>query len=298
MLRGSRDGTSADDTHFLENLQLPTSPNFEETALDSDGAVDQRNSRGNPVVDEVERLSVRAATGESRYLGSSSGVEFAHVVRSIVDFANIRDGLFATVACVDELRNPPPQDVPKDALVPSKEIAMPFINTYFEHWHFAFPILHRPSFLQVAERIYSEDNYYRENPFEAFIFDIVLAMGSANRLEWSVTGTESHFARAMNKVEQILGMKGIMPLQALLFCCQYGVFASLRDASINMWHLLGIASRYCVELGLHRESSMIGSLSRTDSWSVDFEIEMKRRCFWCFYNLDRYVAKFRIHIVR
>ena len=267
------------------------------TAREDEAPLVHGDRRGSTVNSRFERDTTphlaRPPSVEGSYLGSSGSVEFARIVQSVVDSANTKNNLFETASARnDGPKNPSPPVVPRDAPKPAHDVAMPLISTYFNHWAVSFPLLHRPSFMLVCESIYDDPGFYAHNLFEAFIFDMVLAMGSAtaNRHEWSVSGTETHFSRAMNKLDQVLGMKGILPLQALLFCCQYGVFASLRDTSAQMWHLLGIASRLSAELGLHRESSAYahgGALRQTEPRWTPFEIEMRRRCFWCFYNLDR-----------
>lgn len=285
-----------------EVRQLATSPSgtFQSppsTAQEDEG-LPVGHERGSSIVDVGSSHTstsrpARPTSGEGSYLGSGGGVEFARIVQSVVDSANTKNNLFESASMSnDGLKNPSPPIVPRDAPKPNRELAMPLISAYFSHWAVTFPLLHRPSFMQICTNIYEDPDFYSSNTFDAFIFDMVLAMGSAtpNRLEWSVSATETHFSRAMNKLDYVLGMKGIMPLQALLFCCQYGVFASLRDTSAQMWHLLGIASRLSAELSLHRESSTYaqgGALRHTEARWTPFEVEMRRRCFWCFYNLDR-----------
>ena len=237
-------------------------------------------------------LSVRAAPEEVRYLGSSNGVEFAELVENVV---NVTGSLGWAPPEVEPFTKLPAPNFPKNEPFLNHEAASLLISAYFEHWHMTFPILHRPSFIRVSEKILHEVDFYNKNVFDAFIFDVVLALGSASlsRFDSSAGVSTSYFSRAMSKLDEVLAMKGTKPLQALLFCCQYGVFASLQDTSTNVWHLLGRASRYCIELGLHRESSMrapVTSDSAEESRHDFLHIEMKRRLFWCFYNLDRAVS--------
>jgi hypothetical protein len=239
-----------------------------------------------PIRQEV--LNPLIARGTSRqYLGSSTNVDFVKIVAS-----NFKDSL----PVPEPAEVPTSPDVPTvsdDAALPPRIVAQELIDAYFAHWHITFPLLHRASLRGIVDQIYDRSGYYKDEPFHAFAFDMVLAMGSVsrNRHEWSAFTTESYFARAMNKLDKVLRLPDIVPLQALLLCCHYGVFSTLRDTSTDTWHLLGLAARFSTELGLHRRhgyksegtSAMLSNLSDVHS------LEMSRRCFWCLYNLDRSV---------
>lgn len=56
-----------------------------------------------------------------------------------------------------------------------------------------------------------------------------------------------------------------------------------------MWHLVGVAARMCLELGLHREQVYQVPKHRSDS-SVVVAHEIRRRCFWSVIAMDRYVV--------
>ena len=243
------------------------------------------------VASEVGYLTLKVM-GENRYLGVSNGVTFAGIVQSLLQSANLPllsnkgDGNEKGPGAAGPL-------ILKETIPSSREVAMHSAEAYFNHWHLIFPIIHHPHLISIVDRIYAEDDYYKTHAFEGFLFDMVLAMGTAslNRLEWSAASPEVHYTRAMSNLEEVLTMKGLAPLQAILLLCQYGIFCSLRDTSASMWHLVGIAVRLCVEMGLHRETglgdtSMRGSGDR----QMELELEMRRRCFWCLYNLDRSVS--------
>jgi hypothetical protein len=179
-----------------------------------------------------------------------------------------------------------------DAPFPPQNIAMLFIDAYFQHTHITFPLLHRPTFLAAVEQIYSNPTYYSTHSFDAFVFDMVLAIGSANfnRFEESTAGTASHYSRAQKKLHELLNMRGLVPLQTILLLSQHGIFSNLRDTSGSIWHLIGIGARICVELGLHLEPKQVDRQTgrpAARSSPITFEVEMRKRTFWCLYNLDR-----------
>jgi hypothetical protein len=243
---------------------------------------------GDGSADGVIASEVGYLTGEHRDLGCGSGVTLANIVASLVDRANL--------PCTSqgehqkERHDLAPGEVPRAMALPVQEVAMASIEAYFTHWHLTFPLLCRPQFMSTVDRIYADPEYYSTHPFEAFVFDMVLAMGTVNfnRPDWSAAPTEVHYTRATSKLERVLSIKGLPPLQAILLLCHYAAFCSQRDTSASMWHLVGIAVRLCVEMGLHRKSKLEDSASRgCKGGRLQLDLEMKKRTFWCLYNLDR-----------
>ncbi|KAK6079002.1 fungal specific transcription factor domain-containing protein [Seiridium cupressi] len=247
---------------------------------------------------EVGYLSL-IATGETRYLGSSSGVGLATIVSKVL---HAQSGI--SLITIDQLSDDgrrqnfvssPP--VPTgNAPLATRSVAMPFIDTYFQHTHITFPLLHRPSFLGTVDKIYNEPGYYESNNFDAFAFDMVLAIGASNfnRFGESTAGASEYYAAATRKVDRMMEMDGFTTLKSILLICQHAIFSNLRDTSANVWHLVGIGARICIELGLHLERKSMKHRPESLALSVDgisLEEEMRRRCFWCLYNLDRSFAK-------
>ncbi|KAK9777147.1 putative C6 zinc finger domain-containing protein [Seiridium cardinale] len=246
---------------------------------------------------EVGYLSL-IATGETRYLGSSSGIGLATIVSKVL---HAQSGI--SLLTVDQLSesgrrqnfvSSPP--VPTgNAPLATRSVAMPFIDTYFQHTHITFPLLHRPSFLGTVDKIYNEPGYYESNNFDAFAFDMVLAIGASNfnRFGESTAGASEYYAAATRKVDRMMEMDGFTTLKSILLICQHAIFSNLRDTSANVWHLVGIGARICIELGLHLERKSMKHGPEGLALSVDrisLEEEMRRRCFWCLYNLDRPVV--------
>jgi hypothetical protein len=78
-------------------------------------------------------------------------------------------------------------------------------------------------------------------------------------------------------------------LQAILLLCQYRMLSALYETSASLWHLVGMATRMCFELGMHRESTYKTSQQSQsgDFRDLDEASEIKRRCFWSIFALDR-----------
>ncbi|KAJ5127136.1 fungal-specific transcription factor domain-containing protein [Penicillium atrosanguineum] len=237
----------------------------------------------------------RTPEEEIRYLGSSNGVDFVDIVERVVHSSCTKGGLFGRVT--DSHRMPERiafPSIPQPAVVVDHSVAMPLIESYFDHWHLLFPLIYRPAFMEMVREIYSDPKLYQNNPSNAFALDIVLALGSVSskRVDSGHLNSESYFARASMHLDEVSGLRDIRSLQALLLYCKYGIHASLRDTSSEMWEVLGRASRLCVEIGLHQNSTTVSSRCKTHITGKvpsSVQLEMQRRCFWCYYNLERIV---------
>ncbi|KAF2498488.1 hypothetical protein BU16DRAFT_579601 [Lophium mytilinum] len=240
---------------------------------------------------EVGYLSLKA-TGETRYVGSSSGIGLASIISHMVD-----EGAGLTLLPTDMRDANPPGPLNTagpclDSSLPPRQSAMPFIEAYFQHTHITFPLLHRTSFLRTVDQIYSDPDYYASHTYDAYVFDMVLSIGSSNfnRFGDASASSATHYSRAQSKLPAVLGMPSLRPLRAIILLSQHGIFSNLKDTSASIWHLIGIGVRICYEMGLHLEPRYPGNSGDAQSRPVTFEEEMNRRCFWCLYNLDRVVS--------
>jgi hypothetical protein len=156
-----------------------------------------------------------------------------------------------------------------------------------------YPFLLPSETISLVESMYRDPAFYGTNPVEAFIFDMILAIGTVNvyKFDWQMLpSAETHHARAMLRINEILQTGGIPSLQAILLLCQYRTSSSIKDTSGSMWHLVGIAVRIAFELGLHRESAYIIKMrSPSESEKADGlrDQEIRRRCFWSVFTMDR-----------
>lgn len=249
---------------------------------------------------EVSYLSINAAGERQPYLGSTSGVLFADLVRASVDASVSRQGTPpAPPSELLEEQTPPSapatrhkrnsQDLPPHAL------ASKLIRSYFDHDAIAFPFLSPSHLVSMLDRFYTDESYYllRASPYEMFTFNMTLAIATASvyKYDWQMLpSAESHHARAMQELDQVLATGGLESLQAILLLCQYRQGSSIKDNSASMWHLVGVAARICLELGLHRESAYPLKYSKNidgRTLAKYQQQEVSRRCFWCLIAMDR-----------
>jgi hypothetical protein len=239
------------------------------------------------------------AAEDRHFLGSTSGVLFPNLVRASVEVTGSNpsnnfsgQGDVRVLPTTLETRSTYGASAPRESL-PPESIARKLVSSYLVHDYIAYPFL-LPSFiLSITDFTYTDQSYYGRNPFEAFVFDMVLAIANANvyKYDWQMLpSVESHHSRAMLRIGEVLQAGGLKSLQAILLFCQYRTGSSIQDTSASIWHLVGIAGRTAYELGLHHESAYPikdnGSLSSTLAERFRDQ-EIRRRCFWCTFAMDR-----------
>ncbi|KAJ4859683.1 fungal specific transcription factor domain-containing protein [Trichoderma breve] len=227
----------------------------------------------NEVANEVTFLSTSVG-GDSLFLGPTSGIILASLVR-------------AGVAV----------DVERDA--PTSSLARSLIEAYLAHDHLSYPFLHPRAVRAVVDGIYSDAGFEKTHPFEMFMFHMILAIATSQvyKFNWRVLpDAETHLQKATDYLNAVLFEGGLRALQAMLLLCQFRLSNSTNHASDSLWHIVGIAVRMCFELGLHREATYRTAGSRRDATDVSFlspkyeENEVRRRCFWSVYALDRVIS--------
>jgi hypothetical protein len=251
-------------------------------------------------VSEISYLSINAAGERQPYLGSTSGVLFADLVRSSVDSSVSRHASppgMASEVHGDNTSSPASvtSRARREHELPPEHLASKLLKSYFDHDAIAFPFLSPNVMLQIMQRFYRDDTYYsyRATAYETFVFNMVLAIATASlyKYDWQMLpSAESHHARAMQELDHVLAYGGLDSLQAILLLCQYRQGSSIKDNSASMWHLVGIAARICLELGLHRESAYpLNPSNEQDQDAADRhrQQEVSRRCFWCLIAMDR-----------
>lgn len=247
------------------------------------------------MINEVSFLASTAA-GERHYLGSTSGVLFAKLVRASVDIDP--NSSHQTIPPIRELAGLSSTtrafSTNVKETLPPKDLAKELFNNYFAHDHVCYPFLHPASTISIVESMYNDPESYGKNLVQAFVFDMILAIATVNTYKFDMQmlpSAETHHTRAMLRIAEVLQAGGIPSLQAILLLCQYRTSSSIQDSSASMWHLVGIAVRIAFELGLHRESAYslrMRSSSETDQAGKLRDQEIRRRCFWSVFTMDRY----------
>ncbi|PVH85592.1 hypothetical protein DL98DRAFT_451788 [Cadophora sp. DSE1049] len=248
------------------------------------------------VTNEVKFLASTAA-GERYYLGSASGLLFADLVKASVEISGPRYRHAPNEDSQEDLDRAVPNNAGafREAL-PPQQLARRLVSSYLAHDHLCYPFLTPDTLLSIVECMYNNPSFYQENAHESFVFDLVLAIATANvyKFDWQMLpNAETHHLRALSRMTQIFQAGDIKSLQAILLLCQYRAGSSMKDTSASMWHLVGIAVRIAYELGLHRESTY--TLKHQSEGTPEYlillkERETRRRCFWSLFAMDRIVG--------
>ncbi|KAJ4226386.1 hypothetical protein NW759_004973 [Fusarium solani] len=240
------------------------------------------------VAEEVIQMSLIAGGGH-HFVGSTSGLLLANLLQ-------------ARPQPSSSLLNAPgwkPNSLsglhsPKGTSgLPPKSLASELLRAYCSHDHLCYPFVSTKSLYRSLDAVY-ESEPREKDPVDAFFVDMTLAIGTAqvHKFNWNgVYDAETHYNRAMTRLADVLARDGIERLQALLLICQYRMGTTSSNTTTSVWHLIGVAARTCLEMGLHRASTYtLPSASDDDSSSStarEEEMETKRRCFWSLVALDR-----------
>jgi hypothetical protein len=141
-------------------------------------------------------------------------------------------------------------------------------------------------------RAYKDPSCLEQDVFAGFAFDMILAIATASVHKFdleSLPNAEGYQLRAAQRLNEVLQRGHIQALQAILLLGQYRMINSIQDTSSSMWHIVGIASRMCLEMGLHREQvyrAQKGNVGNISSQQLVAH-EVRRRCFWCVVAMDR-----------
>jgi hypothetical protein len=254
------------------------------------GPVGSTNRRSD-VAAQVSILSTSAA-GERQYLGSTSGVLFADLVRASVDVPHSRHPSPPTSTHPE---NSPDicEDIRSEIVreLPSKQLARKLIQAYLDHDFLCYPFLIPSEVHRILDCLYSS-GMTSLSCYELFVVDMLFAISTAqvSKYDWrQLPSAESHHARAMSTIGDVLRLGGLQSLHAILLLCQYRTGSSIQDNSGSMWLLVGIAARMCFEMGLHKESAFpLAGPGDDDTTAKRYLLqESKRRSFWSILCMDR-----------
>ncbi|KAL4790120.1 fungal-specific transcription factor domain-containing protein [Aspergillus venezuelensis] len=261
---------------------------------DATGSAEQMQhaASSNELAEEISFLSTRAG-GENQFLGSTSGVLLASLVDATVKTSHSSGiGTVQTRNAMRPLGRMAESIAPslKDFQLPDEQVARTLQDAYFGHDHLSYPFIHRPTALATVDKAYQDPSFFSQDAFAYYSFMMILAISTASACKFdpdSLPNAENYHLRAIQRLNEILQQGSVQALQAVLLLCQYRMANSVQDTSTSMWHLVGVASRMCLELGLHREQEYRIGERNQELFVMN---EIRRRCFWCVIALDRIVS--------
>ncbi|KAG4277802.1 hypothetical protein FPRO04_07045 [Fusarium proliferatum] len=235
------------------------------------------------VAEEVIQMSLIAGGGH-HFVGSTSGLLLANLLQS-------RPQPSSSLTTSWKPNSLPGLSSPQtNSGLPPKTLASELLKAYCSHDHLCYPFLSTKSLYRSLDAVYEDSS--TKDPVDAFFVDMTLAIGTAqvHKFNWNgVYDAETHYNRAMTRLADVLARDGIERLQALLLVCQYRMGTTSSNTTTSVWHLIGVAARTCLEMGLHRAATyaLPRTLDEPTRKVKEEEMETKRRCFWSLVALDR-----------
>ncbi|KAK1993632.1 hypothetical protein LX36DRAFT_661340 [Colletotrichum falcatum] len=231
---------------------------------------------------EIGMLSL-GCSQDPKYIGPSSGYFLARLMltpnrwddKTARPIRPQAPNFSIPTALVEALHGPMP--------LPSKEHARQLAETYFDAINCQFPILHRPTFMNLLDQVYDsgiENDCGTAGPFQVFM---VLALGAtvlSRRLRARLPG-ESYCLSAMQLFDRVSVDGSITGLQCLLLLTIFTMHSP--NMRLNVWYLNYQCIAAVLDLGLQRDIN-------TDSGISLLEQEMRTRIFWVVFSLDRMIA--------
>ncbi|KAL4915042.1 fungal-specific transcription factor domain-containing protein [Aspergillus aurantiobrunneus] len=252
----------------------------------------EHDAVSNELTEEISFLSSRAG-GENQFLGSTSGVLLASLVDATVKAPSQGWTRRPNRVVASPLSTTTPASTFNTSPLPDERVARVLHHAYFDHDHVSYPFLHRPTALANVDKIYQDPAILSQDAFSYYSFNMVLAIATASVYKFdreSLPDAETYHSRATERLNELLQRGDTQALQAMLLLCQYRMVNSVQDTSTSMWHLVGVAARMALELGLHREQVYQAKCTGSNASAGLIANEIRRRCFWCVIAMDRIVS--------
>lgn len=177
--------------------------------------------------------------------------------------------------------NPQPNQGLFHRLMPDETGANTLLQNYLDRVSTQYPIYHRNDVTAAFNSIFHKDacNSGEDSIRNRYIVCIVMAISlttSARNQVQKASDTSYKLVRhAMQWIPEV-ATNDIQGLQAILILTQY-IFLNPKMA--DLWLLTGLLSQAVIDLGLHQELPHDLSVSA-------FERDMRRRLFWCAWEME------------
>jgi hypothetical protein len=276
------------------------------------------SERSSQVLPEIGTLWAHP-NGDSRFVGSASGVYFLKTVQSAFSNATAKSRSGSRVPRHPSSTSPHSQWSPEQIFgseediradgssgdqsartnaprcnffepppqLPTHDIAKSLTRLYFETWHSMAPSLHGPSFLHEMEQRFTSSETSPAQSHSATCWNIIF------QCVWNMASLDASQTRHSIGLydcspEQLVPVLGAIALHDSLISIQALLSAqllfiatmSLRSASIAG----GLIVRAIMKAGLHRCPFRYADIPPSDR-------DMRKRIFWTAYVLDRFLSQ-------
>lgn len=169
----------------------------------------------------------------------------------------------------------------KSSPIPPRLLSDQYINLFFQEWQPLLPVLHRQTFLRLYEQFLADPEAHslQANKLavaQLFLIFEIAAHSSSSKARPNTAGYEQHWRKALSSASST---PSLMALQ----CHVLAQLCYLLKADHS--HLLrhrAYAVNICQQLGLHQ--------SHKSHLLSTFEVESRKKVFWCQYVLDKYAT--------
>ena len=138
-----------------------------------------------------------------------------------------------------------------------------------------YPALHEKIFAKDLDEVFAGS----KDPHKNFIVRMVLAI-SLQKLDTQYAGlADSYYLASMQHFEDVVRTKDLRTLQCLVLLGQYSLLTPIRT---NVYHIIGIATRICQQLGYTDEKTLTSDASLVDPLTLD----LRRRVSWIIATME------------
>ncbi|KAL4781634.1 fungal-specific transcription factor domain-containing protein, partial [Aspergillus varians] len=216
---------------------------------------------------------------EGNYLGPSSGLAIAENISRLVQDAGWKS---IPVNETHEFLAPCENEATGPAVAPDDAIGARILAAYFKSMQMRLPFLCRSEIYELHARRHEPPGSSTADQFARFKIFMVYAIGAAilKMTEmYDSTPPRNYFVTAMQYQPAIQESLSISSIEALMLLAMYNLQSS---ASSSVWYMMGLATRICVDFGLHREAQY--------RRLRPYEAQRRRRLFWSVFLNERSVA--------
>ncbi|KAL8946121.1 MAG: hypothetical protein Q9222_007439 [Ikaeria aurantiellina] len=218
---------------------------------------------------------------DSYFMGASSGRAFVDTFKAKAKESNKQCPDIKTEAFfASGTAGPSPIGSPSNlstVKAPPRLVSDQMTNIFFQEWAPLFPVLHRPTFLNLYTQYVADPEAPKD---QHSIAQLNLVFGiAALSAEWNKQNTESFERQWRDALEIIVGENTLATLQCLVLAQMF----CIAKADYNkLLHYKGVAVSLSHRLGLHQSQKR---------FSLDpLTTETRKRVFWCLYTLDCFSA--------
>ncbi|KAF3931950.1 hypothetical protein ABW20_dc0101474 [Dactylellina cionopaga] len=240
------------------------------------------------LVRSMGMVSLSDEEPEKHFLGSSAGLQLA---RLVVEFAKKNTVSHSVKEIVPPTEHEPARmqgkerrpsafalsSAPIDKL-PKRELTDKLVSEFiFKRAQFMLPTLHEDTFMRDADEVYAGS----ADPHKNFMVKMVLAI-SMQKIGSQYSGlADGFYLSALTHLEAVVGAMNLSTLQCF---CLMGQYSLLTPTRTGIYHIIGLATRLCIDLGLNQENTITKDIygNPLDPLTID----MRRRLFWVTSSME------------